>query len=133
MNAPTNRLEEYLGLVAAGSLIGQLARARDIDAETLFNGPARVRTELASDLADLGIDPNLLASQLLSALCALFMQETNAALVVEQYTGLLWNILGDPKRGGDTPPELYRRAGCALHLALLALLDPESTEHLPLT
>jgi hypothetical protein len=48
-------------------------------------------------------------------------------LIVCQYTSLLWSILGDPKNGGK-PPEIYRKAGVAMHLALLGILDPSFPE-----
>lgn len=126
-NTDPNRLEEYLATAVAGSLIGQIARKRDIAMGDLFasgfdTASPTVRA-LATELDDLGIDAQLLASQSLLALVALFAQESNADLITGQFTALLWSILGDPKNGGS-PPEIYRRAGVAMHLALLGILDP---------
>lgn len=127
-----NRLEEYLATALAGSLIGQLARQREISVGDLFGSgfdtaSPTVKT-LASELDDLDIDVQLLASQSLLALVALFAQESNADLITSQFTALLWSILGDPKNGGS-PPEIYRRAGVAMHLALLGILDPSIVEN----
>lgn len=127
-----NRLEEYLATALAGSLIGQLARQREIPMGDLFasgfdTASPTVKT-LATELDDLGIDVQLLASQSLLALVALFAQESNADLITSQFTALLWSILGDPKNGGS-PPEIYRRAGVAMHLALLGILDPSIVEN----
>ena len=57
------------------------------------------------------------------SLVALFAQPCNADLITSQLTALLWSILGDPKNGGR-PPEIYRRAGSAMYLALLGILNP---------
>lgn len=126
-----NRLEEYLATAVAGSLIGQLARKRDIPMGDLFAcgllNPSPVVRELATELENLGFDPQLLASQSLYALVALFAEESNADLITSQFTALLWSILGDPKNGGS-PPEIYRRAGVAMHLTLLGILDPSIVE-----
>jgi hypothetical protein len=130
---PPNRLEEYLSTAVAGSLIGQIARAREIPFKEMFSadgsGSPAVRA-IATELDELGIDAELLASQALYALVALFSQQENAELITSQYTSLLWSILGDPKNGGN-PPEIYRRAGCAMHLTLLGILDPSITEKRP--
>lgn len=129
-----NKLEDYLSSVMAGSLVGQIARAREIPFQEMFSpegitsSPA-VRA-IATELDELGIDPEVLASQTLLALVALFAQEENADLIIGQYTALLWSILGDPKNGGS-PPEIYRRAGCAMHLTLLGILDPALVEKRP--
>lgn len=126
-----NKLEEYLATAIAGSLIGQVARNREIAMGDLFacglDNPSPVVRKLATELDDLGIDAQLLASQSLYALVALFAQEPNADLIIGQFTALLWSILGDPKNGGS-PPEIYRRAGVAMHLALLGILDPSIVE-----
>jgi len=131
---PPNRLEEYLSSAIAGSLVGQIARAREIPFKEMFStdGTATSPTirAIATELDELGIDAELLASQALYALVALFAQEENAELITSQYTSLLWSILGDPKNGGS-PPEIYRRAGCAMHLTLLGILDPSITEKRP--
>jgi hypothetical protein len=128
-----NRLEEYLSTAVAGSLIGQIARAREIPFKEMFStdgsGSPAVRA-IATELDELGIDAEILASQALYALVALFAQEENAELITSQYTSLLWSILGDPQNGGN-PPEIYRRAGCAMHLTLLGILDPSITEKRP--
>lgn len=127
-----NRLEEYLATAVAGSLIGQVARHREIPMRELFADgiatPSTTVRALATELDDLGIDTQLLASQTLLALVALFAQESNADLITSQFTALLWSILGDPKNGGS-PPEIYRRAGVAMHLALLGILDPSIVEN----
>lgn len=132
MSDDPNKLEEYLSTAVAGSLIGQLARKREIPMRELFTAdhetPSPAVRALALELDDLGIDAELLASQSLYALVALFAQESNAELIIAQYTSLLWSLLGDPKNGGN-PPEIYRRAGAAMHLALLGILDPSIVEN----
>lgn len=128
-----NRLEEYLSTAVAGSLIGQIARAREVPLREMFtpNGSTSPTVRaIATELDELGIDAELLASQALYALVALFAQEENADLITSQFTALLWSILGDPQNGGS-PPEIYRRAGCAMHLTLLGILDPSITEKRP--
>lgn len=121
-----NKLEEYLATVIAGSLVGQLAAERDLQYSDLAPGSTTLRS-LANELADLGFDPETLATNCLHSLVALFAQPSNADLITGQFTALLWSILGDPKNGGR-PPEIYRRAGAAMHLALLGILDPSIVE-----
>lgn len=121
-----NKLEEYLATVLAGSLVGQLAAERGLSYSDLGPGSTKLRS-LAEELADLGFDPEILASHCLNSLVALFAQPSNADLITGQFTALLWSILGDPKNGGR-PPEIYRRAGVAMHLALLGILDPSIVE-----
>jgi hypothetical protein len=134
MTLTPHRLESYLATAMAGSLIGQIASAREIPFHEMFaadettSSPA-IRA-IATELDELGIDAVLLASQALCALVALFAQEQNADLITSHYTALLWSILGDPENGGS-PPEIYRRAGCAMHLTLLGILDPSITEKRP--
>ncbi|MGA0848092.1 MAG: hypothetical protein ACO3PY_05755 [Pontimonas sp.] len=126
-----NHIDEYLSTAVAGSLVGQIARARNISFKEMFaaDGVSISPTirAITLELDELGIDPELIASQVLYALVALFAKEENAELITSQYTSLLWSILGDPKNGGS-PPEIYRRAGCALHLTLLGILDPSIPE-----
>ena len=121
-----NKLEEYLATVLAGSLVGQLAAERGLQYSDLAPGSTTLRS-LANELANLGFDPAILASHSLNSLVALFAQPSNADLITGQFTALLWSILGDPKNGGR-PPEIYRRAGVAMHLALLGILDPSIVE-----
>lgn len=121
-----NKLEEYLATVLAGSLVGQLAAERGLQYSDLAPGSTTLRS-LANELANLGFDPAILASHSLNSLVALFAQPSNADLITGQFTALLWSILGDPKNGG-LPPEIYRRAGVAMHLALLGILDPSIVE-----
>lgn len=121
-----NKLEQYLGTVLAGSIVGQIAAQRRLHFEDLRGGSSLLRA-LTDELTELGIDPGLLAAHSLHALVALFAQESNADLITGQFTALLWSILGDPKNGGR-PPEIYRRAGVAMHLALLGILDPSIVE-----
>lgn len=122
-----NKLEEYLATVLAGSLIGQLAAERGLNYADLAPGGTTLRS-LADELADLGFNPELAATHCLHALVALFAQPSNADLITGQFTALLWSLLGDPKNGGR-PPEIYRRAGVAMHLALLGILDPSIVEN----
>lgn len=126
MSETQTKVEEYLTAAVAGSLLGQVAGQRKIEFESLLradNGAESPQLRALSDeFIELGIDPALLANHTLLALVALFAEETNADLIVSQFTSLLWTILGDPKSG--SPPEIYRRAGVAMHLSLLGILDP---------
>jgi len=131
MSAEQTKVEEYLSSALAGSLVGQIAAQRRISFITLlgsdFDGESPELRSLSDELTELGICPDQLANHALIALVSLFMANGNAELIVAQYTSLLWTILGDPKSGA--PPEIYRRAGVAMHLALLGILDPSLTEN----
>jgi hypothetical protein len=127
MSPIQNKVEEYLSCAIAGSLVGQVASQRRIDLSSLISPDLEDSTPtlraLSDELTELGINPDALANHALCALVALFVQESNADLIVDQYTSLLWTILGDPTNGGK-PPEIYRKAGVAMHLSLLGILDP---------
>lgn len=133
MPAEQTKVEEYLSAALAGSLIGQIANRRGIHYTELlgpaFDGDTPELRELSDELTELGLCPDTLANHALCSLVALFVEQGNAELIVTQYTSLLWTILGDPKSGA--PPEIYRRAGVAMHLALLGILDPSFTESSP--
>ena len=130
MSTEQTRVEEYLSAALSGSILGQIANRRQIHITTLlgpaFDGDSPELNALIEELTELGVCADTLANHALCALVALFVEEGNADLIVSQYTSLLWTILGDPKSG--SPPEIYRRAGVAMHLALLGILDPSFSE-----
>lgn len=132
-SAEQTKVEEFLSTALAGSLVGQIAAERRISFTTLvgpnFDGESPELRALTNELTELGIYPDQLANHALIALVSLFMENSNAELIITQYTSLLWTILGDPKSGA--PPEIYRRAGVAMHLALLGILDPSFIESSP--
>jgi len=131
MSETQTKVEEYLTAAVAGSLIGQVAGQRNLSFASLLgtegDGESPHLRAITAEFTELGIDPALLANHSLLALVALFAEEANAELIVSQYSSLLWTILGDPRSGA--PPEIYRRAGVAMHLALLGILDPSFSEH----
>lgn len=116
-----NKIEEFVAHALAGSLVGQVASARELTIDDLINDRSGVISALATELTTLGIDPEYTARSVLLALAALFMENTNANLVISHLTDLLWTILGPPE--GGPPPEIYRRAGIAMHLAFVGLLN----------
>ncbi|MGA0103179.1 MAG: hypothetical protein ACO3LH_05640 [Steroidobacteraceae bacterium] len=116
-------IETYLSTSLAGAILGQIAAHRGLDLETLVAHDSHHLNCIGAELTALGINPETLAQQTLTALALLFVEPSNAELVISNYTQLLWSILGDPERGGG-PPELYRKAGTAMHLTLISLLDP---------
>ena len=115
-----NKVEEFVAHALAGVLVGQVAGARSITIEDLMADHDGVVSSLSHELASLGIDPDYTARSLLLALATLFMDNGNASLVIDHLTELLWTILGPPE--GGPPPEIYRRAGLAMHLAFVGLL-----------
>lgn len=125
MTIDRNKLEEFISSAIAGSLVGQLVAHRKIPLETATESDSL--TNLAFEIRDFGINPHLLSEHAISALIVLLMDEGNANQVVTSITDLLWSILGDPK-GGGLPPEIYRKAGLALHLFFIGLLDPATLE-----
>lgn len=134
------QLTQYMGAALVGSLVSQIAYARGLDLEEVMGGPAHElspsATRIAHELQALGVHPAILGGNALEALRLLLLNEQNADLLIEQFARLLWSTLGDPATGGSTPPDIYRRAGCALHLVLVGLLSPENEpfpahEHAP--
>lgn len=122
-----DKLEFYLSQAVAGSLIGAVAGRRKFDIKQLAKPDSPELCALFEELCDLGIYPQVIANHTLSALANLFSEPDNADLIVTNLTSLLWTILGDPKNGG-APPEIYRRAGHAMHLTILGLLSPSIVE-----
>lgn len=119
----THKIEAYLAQAIAGSLIGAIAARRNLDITELADPRSTELRALSDELCTMGIYPQVIAHHTLSALSALLCEPENADTVVTNLTSLLWTILGDPENGGS-PPELYRRAGYAMHVTLLGLLCP---------
>jgi len=121
---PPNQLFNALGITALGVLVGQVAVAREIPPEDVSvpHGPAL--PIILEELMDLGIDPPNLARGILRSYASMLMEPSAAEKIQAQITSLLWSIMGDPIHGGN-PPEIYHRAGAALHVGLLSMIDPE--------
>jgi len=83
----------------------------------------RVRTVIRASLDDIGIDPELLASQTLLALYVLLSSSENAQHIHQELASLLWNVLGNPAEG-ETPPEIYSRAAAMTWAVICGLLSP---------
>jgi hypothetical protein len=118
----SDRIESYLSQAVAGSLIGAIAARRNQDITEFADPDSPELRALFEELCDLGIYPQVIANHSLTALAALFCEPDNADRITTSLTDLLWTILGDPKSGA--PPEIYRRAGTAMHVTLLGLLCP---------
>lgn len=117
---PTS-IEDWLTSSVAGSLVAQIANYRGIDL-TQSDAPEQLQ-RLGLELAELSIDPRLVAQHGLMALATLFMEDANSKAIIDAYTSVLWSVLGDPVRNGDNPPEIYRRAAFALYVAFLGFFD----------
>lgn len=113
----------YLAYALAGSLIGQMAMARDISAEVILVPNSLALRSLREELTEFGLDPELLATQALAAVTSLFIEPDNADRITTGLTRLLWSILGDPESGA--PPELYRHAGHAMFLSFIGIISPD--------
>ena len=119
-------VRDYLSCAMAGSLIGQMAMARDISVEAVLAPNSMALQSLRTELDEFGLDADLLAEQALAAITALFIQPENADRITTELTKLLWSVLGDPDSGA--PPEIYRRAGHAMHLSFIGILSPDILE-----
>ncbi len=120
----SDKLELFTSEVIASSIAGQIALARDLDFDDLIANESSALNALCDEITDLGLDPDLLANHVLNGLLTLFVLPHNADVMIENFSKLLWTILGDPENGGDTPPPLYQKAGQAMHLTFVSLLDP---------
>lgn len=125
MTIERNKLEEFVSSALAGSLVGQLVAHRQIPLDEATESGSL--EHLAHEIRDFGINPHILSEHAISAMVVLLMDEGNANRVVTSITDLLWSILGDP-RGGGSPPEIYRKAGLAMHLFFIGLLDPDTVK-----
>lgn len=119
-------VRDYLSCAMAGSLIGQMAMARDISVEAVLAPNSMALQSLRTELDEFGLDADLLAEQALAAVTALFIEPENADRITTELTKLLWSVLGDPDSGA--PPEIYRRAGHAMHLSFIGILSPDILE-----
>jgi len=129
MTDTNSAIEAWLSSALGGSLVAQIAQHRGIDLEEL---PADEQSpevrRLLYELRTFGIDPELTAQHAAISLACLFVKSENAEAIIDAFTGVLWSILGDPKGNGSEPPELYRKAGFAMHLALVGFFDPSIPE-----
>jgi hypothetical protein len=119
-------VQDYLTSALAGSLIGQMAMAREISVEAVLAPNSLALQSLRAELSEIGIIPEMLAEQTLHAVTALFIEPDNADRIATELGNLLWTLLGDPESGG--PPEIYRRAGHCMHLSFIGLLSPDILE-----
>lgn len=128
MTDTQNPVESWLSSSLSGSFVAQIARHRGLQFEDLTNEDAdqiSAETEaILTELHELGISSSLTTEHVLASLACLFISPDNAEAIIDAFTGILWSVLGDPKRNGEKPPELYRKAGFAMHVALLGFFDP---------
>lgn len=125
-------IESWLSSALAGSLVAQIAIKRGLAFDDLGDAAA---TELSpqteailSELHNLGITGTLTTEHVMASLTCLFIQPDNAEAIIDTFTGILWSVLGDPERNGGKPPDIYRRAGFLMHLALVGFFDPSIPE-----
>lgn len=124
-------VSDWLSSAICGSLVAQVASKRGLDFNDLANDANRLSTEtdaILQELHDLGVTGTHTTEHVMASLACLFMHPHNADTVVESFTGILWSILGDPERNGEKPPDIYRKAGFAMHVALLGFFDPSIPE-----
>lgn len=120
----SDKIQDFTTEVIAGSIAGQIALARDLDFAELNTPESAALRTICDEITALGLDPVVLANHVLNGLVTLFVIPNNADVMIENFTQLLWTILGDPENGGDIPPPLYQKAGQAMHLTFVSLLDP---------
>lgn len=120
----TDKVQSFLTDVIAGSIAGQIALERDLDFAQLTRPKSPELRAICREITDLGLDPEVLSNHVLNGLVALFALPHNADVMTENFTQLIWTILGDPENGGEKPPPLYQKAGKAMHLTFVSLLDP---------
>ncbi len=117
----------YLSRTVENSLVIQVAYKNGYSLTDLFKPDLgvneRVRTVIRASLDDIGIDPELLASQTLLALYVLLSSSENAQHIHQELASLLWNVLGNPAEG-ETPPEIYSRAAAMTWAVICGLLSP---------
>lgn len=129
MTEASSSIHDWMGSALAGSLVSQIAKRRGIELEDMPHKQATAEIQqLCLELDALGIDPELTAEHMALSLACLFTRTSNVEAVVDSFTGVLWHILGDPDHNGDKPPEIYRKAGFAIHLALVGFFDPSLSE-----
>lgn len=129
MTDTSSAVQVWLSSALGGSLISQMAQSRGIELEDLPEGAQSDQlNSLLQELKTSGIDPELVAEHAALSLACLFVQAENAKAIINAFTDVLWSVLGDPTRNGDQPPEIYRKAGFAMHIALVGFFDPSITE-----
>lgn len=129
MTDTSSAVQVWLSSALGGSLIAQMAQSRGIELEDLPEGAQSDQlNSLLQELKTSGIDPELVAEHAALSLACLFVQAENAEAIINAFTDVLWSVLGDPTRNGDLPPEIYRKAGFAMHIALVGFFDPSITE-----
>lgn len=125
-------IESWLSSALCGSLVAQIAKKRGLAFDALANADTtELSTEteaILSELHDLGITGTLTTEHVMASLTCLFIHPDNADAIIDAFTGILWSVLGDPERNGGKPPDIYRRAGFAMHVALLGFFDPSIPE-----
>lgn len=111
--------------VIGGSFLLQHAHARGVDPECLYDPDSADTLELYNNLTvSVGLDFELAASHVLTALSALLNDEEVSEYNIKKLTAMLWQILGDPEQNGAEPPAIYTEAGKAMYAWILVFIYP---------
>jgi hypothetical protein len=75
--------------------------------------------------ATLGISWDELAYYALMSICQLMSDESVLNTSLDNIAMSLWLSLGDPERGGPTPPQAYKDAASSVYTIFLLMLNPK--------
>ena len=118
-------LHALVANVIGGSFLVQHAHARGIHPDCLNDPNSADTLELYHNLTtSVGLDFELAASHVLTAISALLTDDEVSDYNVTKLTAMLWQILGDPEQNGAEPPALYTEAGKAMYAWILVFIYP---------
>lgn len=115
-------LSSYLTNVITGSLVSQRLRSLDIKVTSLTEGDPAIRAA-ADVIKAQGYNAEEISEHTIAALLFLVCHPENITLVIDLFSEVLWQTLGDPKSG--PPPALYRKAATYIHAAVIQLIHPD--------
>jgi hypothetical protein len=121
-------IQDYVAKTLHGAFLESYMRHKVLDPADLLNSDhiQALAVEVTDMLRDtLGINWNELAYYALASICDLMCQDSvldvNSSLIAMS----LWLSLGDPERGGPTPPQAYKDTAFHMYTIFLLMLNPK--------
>lgn len=120
-------VQGYVASTLHGAFLESYMRHKGLDPIDLLSSDKvqALAVEVTDVLHDmLGINWNELAYYALRSVCQLMANDEVLDVNVSNIATSLWLSLGDPERGGATPPQAYKDAASVVYSLFLSMLVP---------
>ena len=120
-------IQGYVANTLHGAFLESYMRHKGLDPiDILKSDKAQALAVEVTDVLHntLGINWNELAYYALQSVCTLMSHDDVLDVNRDNIAMSLWLSLGDPERGGPTPPQVYKDAAYTVYALFLAMLIP---------